>query len=176
MKRSKLVLDVAALVTYAVAAAPFLTGVSAHEFVGVGAFLVMAAHLVAGCDGLAGRHNGVRAVVNAVLLVSLCACVVSGVMVSGMLLPLLGIYATGYFFWNPLHAVSAKVLLAAILVHCVIHAPAVFSRLRRRGAEKFDARGRAVDAAEVRVRGASQDEVRARGVDVDNPSGKEVSV
>ena len=50
-----------------------------------------------------------RLALNAVLLLSLAACVVSGVMVSGTVLPSMGLYASGYHFWDPLHAVAAKV-------------------------------------------------------------------
>ena len=42
-----------------------------------------------------------------------------------------GFYATGYYFWGPLHALSAKVLLAALLVHIVLRTPAAASVLRR---------------------------------------------
>ena len=68
---------------------------------------------------------------NGALLVALAFCVVSGAMVSGTLLPSLGFYATGYYFWGPLHALSAKVLLAALLVHIVLRTPAAASVLRR---------------------------------------------
>ncbi|MEI3231991.1 MAG: DUF4405 domain-containing protein [Gordonibacter pamelaeae] len=59
-------------------------------------------------------------------------CVVSGVLVSGAVLPALGYYAQGYYFWDPLHAVSAKVLLALLLVHVVVHAR-WFMRFAMRG-------------------------------------------
>ena len=68
------------------------------------------------------------------LLVALAACVVSGVMVSGAALPSLGLYATGYSFWDPLHAVAAKVLLAALIV--VVRAPAALAVLRQRGSRR----------------------------------------
>ena len=53
--------------------------------------------------------------------IALAVCVTSGVMVSGAVLPTLGLYAEGYYFWNPLHAVSAKVLLALLLIHLFIN-------------------------------------------------------
>ena len=46
---------------------------------------------------------------------------VSGIMVSGAVLPALGLYADGYYFWDPLHAIAAKALLALLLVHVVVH-------------------------------------------------------
>lgn len=33
----------------------------------------------------------------------------------------LGLYADGYYFWDPLHAIAAKALLALLLVHVVAH-------------------------------------------------------
>jgi hypothetical protein len=46
---------------------------------------------------------------------------VSGLMVSRHILSLLGFVAPGYFFWNPLHSISAKILLAVLLIHIVVH-------------------------------------------------------
>ena len=89
------------------------------------------AHVVASGEGLGGRGRWAQRVLNGALLVSLAFCVVSGAMVSGTLLPSLGFYATGYYFWGPLHALSAKVLLAALLVHIVLRTPAAASVLRR---------------------------------------------
>ncbi len=73
--------------------------------------------------GLGGRGRWAQRVLNGALLVALAFCVVSGAMVSGTLLPSLGFYATGYYFWGPLHALSAKVLLAApARPYCLAHA------------------------------------------------------
>lgn len=123
MKRNRALFDAVVLVVYLVAANPALTGVPVHEFIGLGAFVVMGVHIVASGDGLAGRGRAGRLALNIVLLVALAACVVSGVMVSGAALPSLGLYATGYSFWDPLHAVAAKVLLAALIVHVVVRRP-----------------------------------------------------
>ena len=134
MSRSRIIFDVAVFVVYLAAANPALTGVPLHEYLGLAAFAVMVAHIVASGAGLTGRGRMGRLVLNAVLLVSLAATAVSGVMVSGDVLPALGLYATGYHFWDPLHAVAAKVLLAALLVHVVLRGPAVVALLRRRSA------------------------------------------
>ena len=63
------------------------------------------------------------------------ACAVSGLMVSGAVLPFFGLYAEGYYFWGPLHAVSAKLLLALLLVHVVAHWRWVASFLKKKGPE-----------------------------------------
>lgn len=136
MKRSHVLFDVVVLAVYLLAANPVLTGIPLHEFVGLGAFVVVAAHVVASGEGLGGRGRAGQLVLNAVLLLSLVVCVVSGVMVSGAVLPSLGLYATGYSFWDPLHAVAAKVLLAALIVHVVVRAPAALAVLRQRGSRR----------------------------------------
>lgn len=135
MKRNRVLVDIVVLVVYLLAANPVLTGIPLHEFVGLGAVAFVAAHVVASADGLLvrGRKGNVaRMTLNAVLLLALATCAVSGVMISGDVLPALGLYATGYHFWDPLHAFSAKVLLAALIVHVAVRAPAAWAVLCRR--------------------------------------------
>ncbi len=131
MRAPRVVFDIVLLALYLAATNPALTGVPFHEYLGTGVFVLLVAHVVASGEGLGGRGRWAQRVLNGALLVSLAFCVVSGAMVSGTLLPSLGFYATGYYFWGPLHALSAKVLLAALLVHIVLRTPAAASVLRR---------------------------------------------
>ena len=127
MRVSRVAFDIVLLALYLVAANPALTGVPFHEYLGVGVFVLLVAHVVASGEGLGGRGRWAQRVLNGVLLVALVFCVVSGA---------LGLYATGYYFWDPLHALSAKVLLAALLVHVVLRVPAAASVLRRQLAKE----------------------------------------
>ena len=43
-------------------------------------------------------------------------------LIAGNLMCMFGLFAPGYFIWNPLHAASAKILLALVLVHVASHA------------------------------------------------------
>ena len=95
MKRSHALFDIAVLAVYLLAANPALTGIPLHEFLGLGAFIMVAAHVVESGEGLGGRGRVGQLVLNAVLLLALAVCVVSGVMVSGTVLPSLGLYASG---------------------------------------------------------------------------------
>ena len=137
MNRARVAFDLVVLVAYLVAANPVLTGIPVHEYVGLGTAALMAAHIVASADGLLAFRCGRwgRAVLNGVLLVALATCALSGVMVSGDVLPALGLYAAGYHFWDPLHALSAKVLLAALVVHVVLRAPMVWAWVSSHGAK-----------------------------------------
>lgn len=131
MRAPRVVFDIVLLALYLAATNPALPGVPFHEYLGTGVFVLLVAHVVASGEGLGGRGRWAQRVLNGALLVSLAFCVVSGAMVSGTLLPSLGFYATGYYFWGPLHALSAKALLAALLVHIVLRTPATASVLRR---------------------------------------------
>ena len=149
--RAKLVLDAVALVAYVIVSLPALTGVAFHEWLGLAVFVVLAVHLAQHLlqvlparrlasgddsasaparDGSAAR--AARSVLAVLLGVALVTCVVSGLMVSGAVLPALGLYAEGYYFWNPLHAVSAKVLLALLLIHLFLNAGMAYRLLRRK--------------------------------------------
>ncbi|MFR7404532.1 MAG: DUF4405 domain-containing protein [Coriobacteriaceae bacterium] len=121
------------LAFYLVTANPATTGMPLHEYLAGRRLWLLS------CDGDEGRRSWPldARVLNGVLLAALAFCVVSGIMVSGALLPSLGLYATGYYFWDPVHALSAKVLLAALLVHIVLRIPVVMSVFRRHSSNSF---------------------------------------
>lgn len=130
-KRSALVVDLIVLVVYLVVANPALTGIGVHEWLGIAAFVAFVAHAAQHGDWVAETARTAFArpslgrtghfVLDALIVVAFMTCTVSGVLVSGAVLPALGLYADGFFFWGPLHAASAKVLLALLVVHVVAH-------------------------------------------------------
>ena len=63
-----------------------------------------------------------RITLDAALFIAIAVCIVSGVLISATVLPTFGLFAPGYFVWDPLHAASAKILLALVLVHVASHA------------------------------------------------------
>lgn len=151
-KKRKLALDATAAALFAVAVLPQLTGIAAHEWLGIAALAALLAHLAASLDALAGLCRATargsllalaRAALDAALFLALAVCAVSGALVSATVLPAFGLFAPGYFVWDPLHAASAKVLLALVLVHAVSHAGklAGFLKARQfRGAAARDAK------------------------------------
>lgn len=128
MHRRFFVVDVIVLTLYAASSLPGITSVAVHEWLGLVTFVALAVHLGMHMDWAfhalkpSERRSAAQAgrlVLDALLLIALVVCVVSGVFVSGAVLPSLGLYAEGYYFWDPLHAASAKVLLALLVVHLV---------------------------------------------------------
>lgn len=122
-KQARIVLDIAVLVVYVFATLPAFTGVPLHEYLGIGAFVVLLVHVLVGADGIVTHARPWNILLNVALLVSLAITAISGVFISGDVLPALGFYATGYRFWDPLHALAAKVLLALLIVHIALRVP-----------------------------------------------------
>jgi hypothetical protein len=129
MKTShNLIIDVVALVVYLVAANPAITGLAIHEWVSLGIIVVFLVHCSVHFDWIVDtvkRHAANISTANLILdvitLVVFMVVTVSGLLVSRHILPLLGFVAPGYFFWSPVHAIAAKVLLALLFVHVVVH-------------------------------------------------------
>ena len=139
--RKNLAIDVIALAVYLVVSNPALTGIDAHEWLGLGVLLVFLVHCVAHADWVGSALFGfgraawsVRGnlALDVLILAAFAVVMVSGLGVSGAVLPSMGLYVEGYFFWDPLHSIAAKVLLAALLVHLVVRAPAALAVLRQR--------------------------------------------
>ncbi|OUO90840.1 hypothetical protein B5F40_05080 [Gordonibacter sp. An230] len=131
MDRRNLIVDIAALAAYLVVANPALTGIGLHEWLGLGVFVAFFVHLLLHADWAVEALRGSfshpswgrtgNLALDLLIVLVFMAATVSGVMVSGAVLPALGLYAEGYYFWDPLHAMSAKALLALLLVHVVVH-------------------------------------------------------
>lgn len=146
MDGRNLSIDVAALVVYLVAANPAVTGIGVHEWVGVGVLLAFLVHVAMHVDWVVeavksavARPSWVRTgnlVLDALIVVAFMTVTVSGLMVSGAVLAAFGLYADGYYFWDPLHATAAKVLLALLLVHVVAHGKWLVGFFKNRKGER----------------------------------------
>ena len=126
--RKDLIIDIIALVVYLIAANPLLTGLAVHEWVSLGIIVVFLVHVISHYDAIVETFKRKRAdaglanvLLDVVILFTFMAVTVSGLMVSRHILPLLGFVAPHYFFWNSIHSISAKVLLALFVVHLATH-------------------------------------------------------
>lgn len=133
-----LVVDVLALALYIVVSLPALTGVGPHEWLGLGVGLVLLVHGAQHADFVArllpGRRSlraAGRVLLDAALVIAVVVVILSGLMESGAVLLSFGLYAEGYYFWGPLHAASAKVLLALLVVHGVLNIGALRRLIQR---------------------------------------------
>ena len=146
MDRKSLAVDAACLLAYLVAANPAVTGIGVHEWVGIGVLLAFLVHVAMHVDWVVeavksavARPSWVRTgnlVLDALIVVAFMTVTVSGLMVSGAVLAAFGLYADGYYFWDPLHATAAKVLLALLLVHVVAHGKWLVGFFKNRKGER----------------------------------------
>lgn len=143
MNGKRIILDLLALVGFALVMSPAATGVGLHEWLSLALFAVLFMHCVLQVEwvgetaaGIARRRLATarmgNLVLDALVLVAFVVAMLSGLLVSGTVLPAFGLYAEGYYFWDPLHAISAKALLALLLVHVVVHAKWLLSFFRKK--------------------------------------------
>ena len=95
-------------VAFVASSLPALTGIPLHEWLGVVVALAFLVHCALHLDWIiaavksAGRKNAatraVYIVLDVVTMVLLAACAISGLLISGTLLPSFGFFADGYYF------------------------------------------------------------------------------
>lgn len=148
MDKRNLAIDAIALIIYLVVANPVVTGIGLHEWLGLGMLVVFFVHALVHADWIIdatkaalkspswGRTGNL--VLDVFILVAFMVVTVSGLLISGAVLPALGLYADGYYFWDPLHAISAKVLLALLLIHIVVHWKWVITWFKKGKADRHD--------------------------------------
>lgn len=137
-----LIVDAIALLIYLVAANPAITGLPIHEWVSIGVLVAMLVHMVLHWDWTLDAVRRLRSrlqaaskwnlAIDVALFIAFMTCFVSGVMVSRHVLVLFGYFGPGYFVWNPIHSISAVVLLALLMLHTVVHWKWIVTAVRRR--------------------------------------------
>ena len=121
--------DAVLLLGYTLAYSYGFTGIAIHEWLGIGLGLALLLHLTLHWDWVlreTGKllsprgHDKLIWVVNLALLIVMTLCVASGIVISRVALPQLGIYTLGGPFWERLHILSAEVTLGLVPVHVAL--------------------------------------------------------
>ena len=122
-------LDALLLLGYTLAYSYGFTGIAIHEWLGIGLGLALLIHLTLHWDWVIRttrrllRPRGPDKViwlVNLALLVAMTLCVASGILISSVALPYLGIYPLAGPFWTRLHILTAEVTLGLVPVHVAL--------------------------------------------------------
>lgn len=127
MRVPRIAFDIMLLVFYLVTANPATTGMPLHEYLGVGVFVLMVAHVVMSGEGLGGRGRWTQRVLNGVLLVALAFCVVSGDHGVGGAASLLGPLCDWLLFLGSRARPFRQSTTSRLLVHIVLRIPVVMS-------------------------------------------------
>jgi len=133
-------LDALLLVAYTLAYSLGFTGVATHEWLGIGLGVALLVHLTLHWDWVlrttgrllrpGGRERFVW-LVNLLLLVSMTLCIASGILISEVALPELGIHLPASSFWRQVHDTTATLTLILVPVHAAIRWRWIVGMVRR---------------------------------------------
>jgi Domain of unknown function (DUF4405) len=127
--RVDLWLDAALLVAYTLAYSLGFTGIATHEWLGIGLGVVLLVHLTLHWDWVirttrklfsrGGRERFVW-LVNLLLLVSMTLAIASGILISEVALPELGMTFRASSFWRQMHGTTATLTLILVPIHAAL--------------------------------------------------------
>ena len=134
-------LDAALLVLFLLAVAPRLTGLALHEVVGIVFCVPLLLHLLLSWPWIntgarrllvpGDRRARVNYVINALLFVFAVTVVVSGLVISRIALPAMGIPTVDDFAWRRLHNVTVTWMHIAIGLHLAMNWHWIVAATRR---------------------------------------------
>lgn len=122
-------LDAVLLVAYTLAYSLGFTGIATHEWLGIGLGVVLLVHLTLHWDWVirtttkllrrGGRERFIW-LVNLLLLGSMTLCIASGILISQVALPRLGITLPASSFWRQMHGTTAILTLILVPIHAAL--------------------------------------------------------
>jgi hypothetical protein len=133
-------LDALLLAAYTLAYSLGFTGTATHEWLGIGLGIALLVHFTLHWDWVArttgrllrpGGRDRFSWLVNLLLLVTMTLCIASGVMISEVALPALGITLPASFFWRQMHDTTATLTLILVPVHAALRWRWIASVARR---------------------------------------------
>jgi hypothetical protein len=124
-------LDLVLFMAFTVDYAFRFTGLSIHEWLGLGFGSALVVHLALHwdwmlkttrglLDKLAGRER-LRWIVDLGLLLSMMLCVASGVLISRSALPTIGLHPKDDAFWRSLHTTTADIAVFLVALHVALN-------------------------------------------------------
>ena len=121
--------DTVLLLGYTLAYSYGFTGIGIHEWLGLGLGLALLFHLTLHWDWVTrttrkllrrgGRERFIW-LVSLLLLVSMTLCIMSGILISQVALPELGITMPASPFWRDVHGTTATLVLILVPVHVAL--------------------------------------------------------
>lgn len=128
---SRLALDATVLAAYLLANNPSATGIAIHEWLSIGLALVICMHAALSWEWIASTTKRLFAkakaasklnlVIDSVLFLSFVTVMLSGLLISRVVLGAVGIHVAAGGVWRILHTLSADVALWALAIHFALH-------------------------------------------------------
>jgi hypothetical protein len=129
--KTKLWLDVLIFIAFLITMDPRSSGIAVHEWLSLAMVGTMIVHLLLNWDwivqvssrflGKVGGQNRVNYIVNWLLFIDGTMIMISGIMISEVALPAIGIQLSMGFAWRRLHDMSANIGLLLLGIHTALH-------------------------------------------------------
>lgn len=139
--RTKLWIDLLIFVAFLVTMEPHSSGLAIHEWLSLAMIAVVIVHLLLSWDWITqltrrflGKVTGISRVnyiLNWLLFFDGLLIMISGIMISEVVLPVLGISLPPAFAWRRLHDMSANIFLVLLGVHTALHWSWVINTFKR---------------------------------------------
>jgi hypothetical protein len=139
--RSKLWVDILIFFAFLVTMDPRSSGLAIHEWLSLSMLAAMTIHLLLNWEWIIqitsrffsklGGLNRVNYILNWLLFVDGTLIMISGIMISEVALPLIGIKLPQGFGWRRLHDMSANLFLLMLGVHTALHWNWIVNTLNR---------------------------------------------
>jgi hypothetical protein len=129
--RTNLIVDSAIFAAFLVVMAPRFSGMAIHEWLGIAFGAAIVTHLLLHWQwlvevtkrffGKAQWSARINYLLNALLFVDITVIIFSGLLISEVALPLIGVQLTGGGMWRGLHEASANLFLPLVGLHVALH-------------------------------------------------------
>ena len=129
--KTKLWLDIIIFVAFLVTMNPRSSGIAIHEWLSLAMLAALTLHLLLSWDwiinisqrfmGKLGTQNRINYILNWLLFIDGTLLIVSGVMISEVAIPFLGVRLPEGFAWRRLHDMSANLGLLMLGLHTALH-------------------------------------------------------
>ena len=127
----KLVIDIAIFIAFLIAMDPHSSGIAVHEWLAVSALAAIVVHLLLSWDWIvqitkrfASKMNWqtrINYILNWAMFVDVTLVMLSGLAISRVFMPSIGIALPENFAWRSLHDLSANLFILLLGLHTALH-------------------------------------------------------
>ena len=151
-----LVVDSTIFVTFLIAMSPRFSGLSVHEWLGIAFAATLLTHLLLHWDWIVNvtkrifnptlqQKQRLNYALNLALFVDFVIISLSGIMISQVALPALGVRLQEGFAWRSIHSLTSNLALLLVGTHIALHWSWITKNITRYVIAPLGARGRKIE-------------------------------
>jgi len=139
--RVNLILDIMLFLVFLTIYEPRATGVTIHEWLGAAFVTILVTHVVLHWQWAVnitkrffkkiGTEPRINYILNAAIFITFTTILFSGLMMSRVLLPIIGVKGSINPFWKFLHSASTDIILLLVAIHIGLHWNWIVNALKR---------------------------------------------